>query len=57
MDLPRDFDALKPEQLCALAAQLIVQVIGQEGEAGEKGRELQYRQTRAAHQSARPRRS
>jgi hypothetical protein len=34
MDLPTDFDALSPEQLCALAAQLIVQVTGQEREAG-----------------------
>ncbi|MGF6923395.1 transposase [Paraburkholderia sp. 40] len=46
MDLPTDLDALSPEQLRALAAQLIVQVTEQDREAGEKERELQYRQTR-----------
>jgi transposase len=46
MNLPTDLDALSPEQLRALAAQLIVQVTEQEREAGEKERELQYRQTR-----------
>jgi transposase len=46
MDLPTDLDALSPEQLRALAAKLIVRVTGQDREAGEKERELQYRQTR-----------
>ncbi|KVK85506.1 IS66 family transposase [Burkholderia sp. MSMB1498] len=46
MDLPTDLDALSPEQLRALAAHLIVQVTEQEREAGERERELQYRQTR-----------
>jgi transposase len=46
MDLPTDLDALSPEQLRMLAAQLIAQVNEQEREAGEKQRELQYRQTR-----------
>lgn len=46
MDLPTDLDALSPEQLRALAAKLIVQVTEQDREAGEKERELQYRQTR-----------
>jgi transposase len=46
MDLPTDLDALSPEQLRALAAKLIVQITGQDREAGEKERELQYRQTR-----------
>jgi hypothetical protein len=39
MNLPADLDALSPEQLRALAAQLMTQV-------GEKERELHYRQTR-----------
>ena len=39
MNLPADLDALGPEQLRALAAQLMTQV-------GEKERELHYRQTR-----------
>lgn len=46
MDLPTDLDALSPELLRALAAHLIVQVTEQEREAGERERELQYRQTR-----------
>ncbi|TCW78862.1 IS66 family transposase [Burkholderia sp. SRS-46] len=46
MDLPTDLDSLSPEQLRALAAQLIVQVTEKEREACEKERELQYRQTR-----------
>lgn len=46
MDLPTDLDTLSPEQLRALAAQLIVQVTENERDANEKERKLQYRQTR-----------
>lgn len=46
MGLLTDLDALSPEQLRALAAKPIVQVNEQDREAGEKERELQYRQTR-----------
>ncbi|TCK35280.1 transposase [Paraburkholderia sp. BL8N3] len=53
MDLPADLNALSPEQLRALAAQLIAQVEDRDREidektreVGEKERELRYRQTR-----------
>ncbi|MGN4155882.1 IS66 family transposase zinc-finger binding domain-containing protein, partial [Burkholderia gladioli] len=46
MDLPTDLDSLSPEQLRALAVQLIVRVTEKEREAGEQERELRYRQTR-----------
>lgn len=46
MNLPADLNALSPEQLRTLAAQLIAQVQEKEREAGEKERELHYRQTR-----------
>jgi transposase len=53
MDLPADLNARSPEQLRALAAQLIAQVEDRDREidektweVGEKERELRYRQTR-----------
>jgi transposase len=46
MDLPVDLATLSPDQLRALAAQLVVQLAEREREVGEKERELQYRQTR-----------
>ena len=53
MNLPADLNALSPEQLRALAAQLIAQVQERDREIEEKtrevkenGRELHYRQTR-----------
>jgi transposase len=53
MDLPADLNALSPEQLRALATQLIARVEDRDREieertreVGEKDRELRYRQTR-----------
>ncbi|MEN8518111.1 IS66 family transposase [Burkholderia sp. RS02] len=53
MNLPADLDALSPEQLRALTAQLIAEVEAKdqkikekEREASERDRELRYRQTR-----------
>jgi TolA-binding protein len=53
MDLPVDLNALSPEQLRALATQLIARVGDRDREieektreVGEKERELRYRQTR-----------
>jgi transposase len=53
MDLPADLNALSPEQLRALAVQLIARVEDRDREieektreVGEKERELRYRQTR-----------
>ncbi|ONX82079.1 IS66 family transposase zinc-finger binding domain-containing protein, partial [Burkholderia cenocepacia] len=43
---PADLDALNPEQLRALAAQLIAEVKEKEREASERDRELRFRQTR-----------
>ncbi|MDR5825958.1 IS66-like element ISBcen19 family transposase, partial [Caballeronia sp. LZ043] len=43
---PADLDALNPEQLRALAAQLIAEVKEKEREASERDRELHFRQTR-----------
>lgn len=53
MNLPADLDALSPEQLRALTAQLIAEVEAKdqtikekEREASERDQELRYRQTR-----------
>ncbi|MEX3816762.1 IS66 family transposase, partial [Paraburkholderia sp. BR13439] len=53
MDLPADLNTLSPEQLRALATQLIARVEDRDREieektreVGEKERELRYRQTR-----------
>ncbi|MEX3816742.1 IS66 family transposase, partial [Paraburkholderia sp. BR13439] len=53
MNLPADLNALSPEQLRALATQLIARVEDRDREieektreVGEKDRELRYRQTR-----------
>jgi transposase len=41
MNLPADLNALSPEQLRALAAQLIAQVQGRDREIEEKTREVE----------------
>lgn len=46
MNLPTDLDSLSPEQLRALAAQLIAEVQVKDREVSERDRELHYRQTR-----------
>ncbi|PXX01606.1 transposase IS166 family protein [Paraburkholderia tropica] len=46
MNLPADLDALSPEQLRALAVQLIAEVQVKDREVSERDRELHYRQTR-----------
>lgn len=46
MNLPTDLDSLSPEQLRALAVQLIAEVQVKDREVSERDRELHYRQTR-----------
>lgn len=43
---PADLDALNPEQLRALAVQLIAEAKEKEREANEQDREIRFRQTR-----------
>lgn len=46
MNLPTDLDSLSPEQLRALAVQLIAEVQVKDREVSERDRELHFRQTR-----------
>ncbi|MDP9652037.1 IS66 family transposase [Paraburkholderia caledonica] len=46
MNLPIDLDSLSPDQLRALAGQLITEVQVKDREVSERDRELHYRQTR-----------